>query len=96
MTQKAATKNDHSNDKSKSAAAVKERAAQTVEKSVEAAQDSMSQAADQAKQVTEQANAEISKLTEKGTDFVRQNPGAAVVGAVGVGLLLGLALRSRD
>jgi len=96
MTQKAATKSDRSNGKDKTAAAVQERATQTVENGVEAAQDGMTEAADQAKQITEQANAEIRKLTEKGTEFVRQNPGAAVAGAVGAGLLLGLALRSRD
>ncbi|SIT90284.1 hypothetical protein SAMN05421665_3052 [Yoonia rosea] len=80
----------------KKASAIKERATKTVEKGVEAAQDTFEQAAFQAELATEQAGEELRKLTASGTKFVRDNPGTAVVGAVGLGILVGLALRSRD
>lgn len=80
----------------KKAAAIKDRATKTLEKGVEAAQDTYEQAAFQAELATEQAGEELRKLTASGTKFVRDNPGTAVVGAVGLGILVGLALRGRD
>lgn len=48
---------------------------------------------------TEALSAEVSKsvrsTTEQGTTFVRENPGMALAGAVGVGVLVGFALRGR-
>ncbi len=80
----------------KVATSIKNQAAETVEKGVEAAQDSFDQAARQAQAVTEQASQEVDKMVKTGTRFVRENPGTAIAGAVGVGVLVGLALRGRD
>jgi len=96
MTQNAAIDEGLSNGKDNSASAMKERAAEKLEKGVEAAQETVAQATEQAKLATDQASEEIRKMAETGTKFVRKNPGAAVAGAVGVGILLGLALRGRD
>lgn len=45
--------------------------------------------------LSEDTGAEMRRLTGAARSFVRDNPGTALVGAVGVGVLLGLALRSR-
>lgn len=89
MTQNAAIEEGLSNGQDNSAAAMKERASKAIEDGIETAQET-------AQQVTQQASDEIRKLTETGTKFVRENPGAAIAGAVGVGVLVGLALRNRD
>ncbi len=89
MTHDAAIEEGLSNGKDKSAAAIKGRATEALEHGLETAQETVGQA-------TKQATEELRKLTETGSKFVRENPGAAVAGAVGVGILLGLALRGRD
>ncbi|WP_424966794.1 hypothetical protein [Dinoroseobacter sp. S375] len=38
----------------------------------------------------------VTSATEEGTRFVREHPGAALAGAVGLGVLVGLALRPRS
>lgn len=76
------------NGKDRSAAAIKDDVTERVEETLNAAQDNVMQAADQ---VTE----EFHKISESSKQFVRENPGAAVAGALGVGVLLGLALRGR-
>jgi len=81
---------------SKAATMIKDQAADTVEKGVEAAQDTIDQVSRQAQLVTEQASEEFGKMLTTGTRFVRENPGTAIAGAVGVGVLMGLVLRSRD
>ncbi len=96
MTATATVEKGLKNGKDKDASAIKERAAKTIEKGVEAAQDSFEQAAFQAELAKEQAGEELRKLTDSGTKFVRENPGTAVVGALGLGILVGLALRGRD
>lgn len=97
MTQTATAKEkDLVNGAGKSAAAIKDRAAETLEKGVEAAQDAAAQAAEQAQLATMQASDEMRKVAETGTQFVRKNPGAAIAGAVGLGILVGLVLRGRD
>lgn len=96
MTQSAAVEKGLENGQDSAASAIKERATKTVEKGVEAAQETFEQAAFQAELAKEQASEELRKVTESGTKFVRENPGTAIVGAVGVGILVGLALRGRD
>ena len=64
-------------------------AGDAIEKTVTATQE-------KASQVAAQASDEFRKMSDASMKFVRENPGAAVAGAVGVGLLLGLALRGRD
>ena len=46
-------------------------------------------------QVSTRAQSEIRKAKEQTTDFVKENPGVAVAGAFGIGILVGLALRQR-
>ncbi len=96
MTQSAAIEKGLANSHDKSAATMKDRAAEVVGKGVETVQDAATEASLQAQIAAERANDEIRKLADTGTKFVRENPGAAVVGAVGLGILLGLALRGRD
>ncbi|SFB11168.1 hypothetical protein SAMN05421688_2947 [Poseidonocella pacifica] len=43
----------------------------------------------------ERAKEATSVAVDTGSEFVRKNPGLAIAGAVGFGLLLGLALRDR-
>lgn len=45
--------------------------------------------------MTQEASKELRKVTDQTTTFVRENPGVALLGAVGVGVVVGLALRSR-
>jgi len=96
MTQSAAIEKGLSHDEGKTSAGMKDRAADAIEKGKATAQDASTEASLQAQIAAERANDEMRKLSETGTNFVRENPGAAVVGAVGVGILLGLALRGRD
>ena len=44
----------------------------------------------------ETARETTAQLTESGSRFVRENPGLAVAGAIGVGVLIGLMVRNRD
>lgn len=37
----------------------------------------------------------VSQATDESARFVRENPGLALAGAVGVGVLIGLAMRGR-
>ncbi|WP_420862970.1 hypothetical protein [Algirhabdus cladophorae] len=96
MAQSAAIENDLKNGKDSTSSSVKDRAAKTLEKGVQAAQDTFEQAAFQAELATEQAGTELRKITDASAKFVRNNPGTAVAGAVGVGILVGLALRGRS
>lgn len=89
MTQNEATmEKGLSNGKDTSAAALKDRAMETLENGVETTQETLNE-------LTQQASDEFRKLQESGTKFVRENPGTALAGAVGVGILVGLALRGR-
>ncbi|QAX28108.1 hypothetical protein [Leisingera sp. NJS204] len=63
---------------------VKEQAAQTVQ-----------QAQEQIDAGLQYSSGEMQRLTKEGQAFVRKNPGLAIAGALGVGVLLGLAMRSR-
>lgn len=76
------------NGKDSTASALKDRAMEKIEHGMETTQETF-------EQLTEQASEELRKLTETGTKFVRENPGTAVAGAVGLGILVGLALRGR-
>lgn len=96
MAQSAAIEKGLKNGSEKSTPAMKERATEAVEKGVDVAKETAAQASAQAQLAAERANDEFRKLTDTGTQFVRENPGAAVAGALGVGILVGLALRGRD
>lgn len=76
-------------DKQKSSA---EAMAESAKASV---QDGLDQAHETLDRVSSQAQRELRKVTDQTTEFVRENPGVAIAGAVGVGILVGLALRQR-
>jgi len=65
-----------------------ENAKTSVEETLEKANETLDQ-------VSTKAKSEIRKASEQSTEFVRENPGVAVVGAIGIGILVGLALRQR-
>ncbi|MEO1155494.1 MAG: hypothetical protein AAFV31_14290 [Pseudomonadota bacterium] len=44
----------------------------------------------------DRAGETVTRSMDEGARFVRENPGAALAGALGVGVLIGLALRGRD
>jgi len=52
-------------------------------------------AQDAAAAAGQQVGDTISSGTQEGVRFVRENPGVAMAGAVGLGVLIGLALRGR-
>lgn len=87
MTQNTASAK--ANGKTENAAGLTAQATDAIEKGVTAAQET-------ATQVAEQAGDEFRKVSDASIKFVRENPGAAIAGAVGVGVLVGLALRGRD
>lgn len=55
------------------------------------ARDMQSRGSDAQRELSDQ----VSRATEEGTRFVRENPGLALAGAVGIGVLIGLSMRSR-
>lgn len=57
--------------------------------------DSMSEARDALDTATQRASEEVRKAADQTTTFVRENPGTALLGALGLGVLVGLAMRSR-
>lgn len=50
---------------------------------------------DTVQQATQKISETAATATEQGTAFVRENPGLALAGALGVGVLIGLAMRER-
>lgn len=79
---------DRSESAKKSAEAFAETAKATVQDGIEHAQNTMDR-------VSTQAQDEFRKVSDQTTSFVRENPGVAIAGAVGVGVLIGLAIRPR-
>lgn len=45
--------------------------------------------------VSEKVEAEIKEAGEQASNFVRENPGLAIAGALGIGILAGIALNRR-
>ncbi|MDA9865499.1 hypothetical protein N9C96_02360 [bacterium] len=86
------TANDHdrlnTKDLKDSAEALAQDAKAKVEDGLESVQETLDRAGVQARQ-------EIRKVSDQTTSFVRENPGVAVAGAVGIGVLIGLAMRQR-
>jgi len=92
MTQKTAKKVSEETPQAEMAAKIDELAKEArsaLEDGVVATQDSLKTARDAAQK-------QLAQTSEKGVAFVRENPGLALVGALGVGVLLGLALRKTD
>ncbi|MEL6585116.1 MAG: hypothetical protein AAFQ50_00430 [Pseudomonadota bacterium] len=70
------------------AASLKDAAAAQVNDLVEQAQDSFDKA-------VSQGSDELERLGRQSSTFVRENPGLALAGAAGIGLLIGLAISKR-
>ena len=56
--------------------------------------DSISDAQAVADQFSDDAKKEVRKAADHSRQFVRNNPGVAILGAVGLGVIVGMALRS--
>lgn len=52
------------------------------------------EARDAARAASDKTRETVARGTEEGARFVRENPGVALAGAVGLGVLIGLALGS--
>ena len=73
----------------------KETAMDVADKAKEKASDTVAVAQEKIDYAIERGSDEFERLSRNSREFVRENPGIAVAGAVGVGILLGLALRHR-
>ena len=71
-----------------SAAAMAERAKDQAAEAVTRVQDGFDDA-------VAKGSEELKRLSDHSAKFVRDNPGLAVAGAVGLGVLIGLAIRPR-
>lgn len=60
---------------------------------VDAGLEDLQRAADE---ISAEVSRTVTTATDDGRRFVRENPGVALAGAVGLGVLVGLALRSRS
>ncbi|MBY6141488.1 hypothetical protein KUV26_18770 [Leisingera daeponensis] len=78
------TKTSADSDSGSLAGRVKEQAAQTVQ-----------QAQEQFDAGLQYSSGELQRLATEGRSFVKKNPGLAIAGALGAGVLLGLAMRNR-
>lgn len=74
---------------------VGQRVASAAEDAKEALTEGASQTQDAMLSVQSKAQEVGRTATQKGTAFVQENPGMALAGAVGLGVLLGLAIRPR-
>ena len=89
MTQPTTVETTHTNGKDTSAEELKNRVIDNITETAEVAEDAVMQAAGQASE-------QLQKVAETSRTFVRENPGVALAGALGVGVIVGLALRGRD
>lgn len=58
--------------------------------------ESVAHARDTVEDFAENARGELQHISKQTNTFVKENPGLAIAGAVGFGVLLGLALRQRS
>ncbi|MDC0737854.1 hypothetical protein N6L24_06165 [Cognatishimia sp. SS12] len=86
---------DVSQPKKTKAEATKEQAVQMAERAKDHASETVKQAQEQLDAGLKYGASELERLSKDGQEFVRKNPGVAIAGAVGVGLLMGLAMRRR-
>ena len=57
--------------------------------------DQIADLQDTAQEISDQLAKSVEGATDQGMKFVRENPGVALAGAVGLGVLLGLAMSNR-
>lgn len=76
------------------ASRIKERAVETASSLKATATDKVHQARDIAQQQWEETRVKAKEIHVTAEDYIRQNPTKAVLGALGVGFLIGLIVRS--
>ena len=74
---------------------VKNTATEMANDAKSAVQDTLESAHDTLDRASAQAQKDLRKVTDQTTSFVRENPGVAIAGAVGLGVLIGLTMRNR-
>lgn len=57
--------------------------------------DNIASARDAVETFAGEAKNEVRKISDQTTQFVKDNPGIALAGALGLGIIVGLAMRSR-
>jgi ElaB/YqjD/DUF883 family membrane-anchored ribosome-binding protein len=92
MTQKTAKKAPQDTPHAEMAARIDE----VAKEAKSALEDGVTATRDTLKKARDEAQKQPTHTSEKGAAFVRENPGLAMVGALGAGVLLGLALRKAD
>jgi ElaB/YqjD/DUF883 family membrane-anchored ribosome-binding protein len=55
--------------------------------------EGLAQVRDYTERAIEQAREKLSQLREEGENYIRENPTKAIVGALGVGFVIGLLMR---
>lgn len=75
---------------------VKDRAQEAAKASGEAIRETAENVKETGAQLAEQGKEQLSTLQTQIDDVVRRNPTTAVLGAVGIGVLIGMALRQRS
>jgi ElaB/YqjD/DUF883 family membrane-anchored ribosome-binding protein len=73
-----------------------ERASREIRRSAEAARETYRDTADKVQKRYKRTRSEVERLGRDVGEYVRKNPGKAVLIAAGVGFLLGLVVRRRD
>jgi ElaB/YqjD/DUF883 family membrane-anchored ribosome-binding protein len=73
-----------------------ERAGRELRKSAEAARETYRDTADKVQKTYKRTRSEAKRIGRDVGEYVRENPGKAVLIAAGVGFLLGLVMRRRD
>ncbi len=76
------------------ASRIKERAVETASSLKATATDKVHQARETAQQQWEETRVKAKEIHVTAEDYIRQNPTKAVLGALGVGFLIGLIVRS--
>lgn len=71
-------------------------AVQMTERATEAVKENVDHVQAAAADVAKRASKEAETLVKSGSKFVKENPGMALAGAAGLGVLLGLALNRRS
>ena len=88
MTKQATANGSVKSEAESVAATLAEKTSKATTRALETAQDTIADTSDR-------LQTEVNNLTKNSKAFVKDNPGVAIAGALGVGVLVGLALRNR-
>jgi ElaB/YqjD/DUF883 family membrane-anchored ribosome-binding protein len=73
-----------------------ERAGKEIRRTADAARETYRDTADKVQKSYKRASRDLQRVSRDAGEYVRENPGKAVLIAAGVGFLLGLVVRRRD